>query len=185
MSSLSRPALSLCETKAFSVAFVCKSSYLSLSAKNTNTNLFQKPGKEQRRAHLLKSGLAHVDSLDCLFRDVFNFYPVLIPQILSMVITLFVRNVDLAFRKMTQIANLWQNHLLNLNFFTPSNLSGWPKAPINGSCLMFNRSVRGSNLLRKWLQSLVLKWVWNSALPDESRTTQTELPSSPSWLFQQ
>lgn len=100
MSSLSRPALSVCETKAFSVAFVYKSSYLSLSAQNTNTNLFQKPGKEQRRAHLLKSGLPRVDSLDC------HFYPVLITQIPSMVITLFVRNVDLAFLKMIQIANL-------------------------------------------------------------------------------
>lgn len=167
MSSLSRPALSVCETKAFSVAFVYKSSYLSLSAQNTNTNLFQKPGKEQRRAHLLKSGLPRVDSLDS------HFYPVLITQIPSMVITLFVRNVDLAFLKMIQIANLWQTNLLNLNFFTPSNSSGCPKAPLNGSCLMFNRFVRESNLLRKWLLLLVLKWVWNSALPDESGMTQT------------
>lgn len=117
MSSLSRPTLSLCETKVFSVAFVCKKFLPVTVSQSTNTNLFQKPGKEQRREHLLKSGLAHVDSLDCLFRDVFNFYPVLIPQILSMVITLFVRNVDLAFLKMTQITNLSQNHLLNLIFF--------------------------------------------------------------------
>lgn len=68
--------------KGFFVAFVCKSFYLSLSAKNTNSNLFQNSGKEQRREHFLKSGLAHVDSPECLFHIEYDFYPALIPQIL-------------------------------------------------------------------------------------------------------
>lgn len=46
-SSLSRPALSLRETKPFFIAFVCKSFYLS--AKITNINLFQKPVKRTKK----------------------------------------------------------------------------------------------------------------------------------------